>query len=218
LSTATVQYGQKQMDTPPPTRKDLKREAILSVAAEVFFEDGYQAASMSEIAARVGGSKGTLYNYFDSKEALFEAHVRESCGKIGAMIVDFSDDRPVPEVLRQVGERYLDRIYSDFAIRTYQVIVAECRRTPQLARIFFEAGPRVGHDRLAGYFELAMARGELEIADCDEAAWQFFGLCRIHHMEATLGITPKLTSAEAARQVDWAVEMFMMRYGAKPAA
>jgi len=115
------------MDTPPPTRKDLKREAILSVAAEVFFEDGYQAASMSEIAARVGGSKGTLYNYFDSKEALFEAHVRESCGKIGAMIVDFSDDRPVPEVLRQVGERYLDRIYSDFAIRTYQVIVAECR-------------------------------------------------------------------------------------------
>ena len=206
------------MDTALPTRKDLKREAILSVAAEVFFEDGYQAASMSEIAARVGGSKGTLYNYFDSKEALFEAHVRESCGKIGALIVDFSDERPVPEVLRQVGERYFDRIYSDFAIRTFQIIVAECHRTPQLAHIFFEAGPRVGHDRLASYFEIAMARGEVDIADCGEAAWQFLGLCRIHHLEATLGVTPKLTPDEVARQVDWAVETFMMRYAPKSAA
>ena len=206
------------MDTPQQTRKDLKREAILNVAAEVFFEDGYQAASMSEIAARVGGSKGTLYNYFDSKEALFEAHVRESCGKIGAILLDFSDDRPPSEVLRQMGERYLDKIYSDFAIRTFQIIVAECRRTPQLANIFFDAGPRVGHDRLAKYFELAAARGELEIADCGEAAWQFFGLCRTHHLEATLGITPKPTPDEIARQVDWAVETFMMRYGPKSAA
>jgi AcrR family transcriptional regulator len=206
------------MDTPSPTRKDLKREAILNVAAEVFFEDGYQAASMSEIAARVGGSKGTLYNYFDSKEALFEAHVRESCGKIGAMLLDFSDDRPVPEVLTQMGERYLDRIYSDFAIRTFQIIVAECQRTPQLAQIFFEAGPRVGHDRLNKYFQLAVARGELEIDDCSEAAWQFLGLCKIHHLETTLGISPKPSTEQVAHQVKWAVEVFMLRYGAKPAA
>jgi AcrR family transcriptional regulator len=202
------------METASATRKDQKRDAILAVAAEVFFEEGYQATSMSAIAARLGGSKGTLYNYFDSKEALFEAHIRESCGKIAAEILDFSDDRPVPEVLQLLGERYLDRIYSDWSVRTFQIIVAESRRTPELARQFFEAGPMVGHDRLTQYLERAMARGEVKIADCSEAAWQFLGLCRIHHLEAMLEIIPQTSPADIAKQVEWAVEMFMMRYGA----
>ena len=58
-------------------RRDQRREAILEVAREVFTEEGYAAASMSTIAARLGGSKGTLYNYFKSKEELFGAYVRE---------------------------------------------------------------------------------------------------------------------------------------------
>jgi AcrR family transcriptional regulator len=54
-------------------RRDAKRDTIIEVARQVFFEEGYAAASMSTIAARLGGSKGTLYNYFKSKEELFEA-------------------------------------------------------------------------------------------------------------------------------------------------
>jgi len=202
------------METLSANRKDRRREAILQVAAEVFFEEGYQATSMSAIAARLGGSKGTLYNYFDSKEALFEAHIRESCGRIAAEILDFSDDRPVPEVLQRLGERYLDRIYSDWSVRTFQIIVAEAKRTPELARQFFEAGPMVGHDRLTIYLEQAAARGEVKIADRSEAAWQFLGLCRIHHLEVMLGVIPQSSPAETTKQVEWAVEMFMMRYGA----
>jgi AcrR family transcriptional regulator len=202
------------METSSAKRKDQRREAILQVAAEVFFEEGYQATSMSAIAARLGGSKGTLYNYFDSKEALFEAHIRESCGRIAAELLDFSDDRPVPEVLQRFGERYLDRIYSDWSVRTFQIIVAEAKRTPALAEQFFEAGPRVGHDRLTRYLERAEARGEVKIADRGEAAWQFLGLCRIHHLEVMLGVIPQPSPAETAKQVQWAVEMFMMRYAA----
>ena len=127
------------MESPSAKRKDQRREAILQVAAEVFFEEGYQATSMSAIAARLGGSKGTLYNYFDSKEALFEAHIRESCGRIAAEILDFSDDQPVPEVLQRLGERYIERIYSEWSVRTFQIIVAEAKRTPELARQFFAA-------------------------------------------------------------------------------
>jgi hypothetical protein len=72
----------------------------------------------------------------------------------------------------------------------------------------------VGHDRLTQYLERAMARGEVKIADCSEAAWQFLGLCRIHHLEAMLEIIPQTSPADIAKQVEWAVEMFMMRYGA----
>ena len=48
-----------------------RREAILEKALEVFRELGFDRASMSEISKRIGGSKATLYSYFESKEELF---------------------------------------------------------------------------------------------------------------------------------------------------
>ena len=70
------------------TARDRRRDAIIDVAREVFFEEGYAAASMSSIAARLGGSKGTLYNYFRSKDELFEAQVRDGCERLAAGTFD----------------------------------------------------------------------------------------------------------------------------------
>ena len=61
------------------SRSDARRRAILDVASEVFLAQGYAAASMSEIATRLGGSKGTLYNYFRSKEELIGALIADTC-------------------------------------------------------------------------------------------------------------------------------------------
>src|ERR1700761_2914102 len=58
---------------------DDRRKAILAIAREIFLTEGYAAASMSAIAARLGGSKGTLYNYFPSKEGLFAEFMRDQC-------------------------------------------------------------------------------------------------------------------------------------------
>ena len=69
-------------------RRDQRREAILEVARAVFTEEGFAAASMSSIAARLGGSKGTLYNYFKSKEELFAAYVREECARFAEGVFD----------------------------------------------------------------------------------------------------------------------------------
>ena len=59
-------------------RTEEKRDTIVQAASEVFLELGFEGASMSQIAARVGGSKRTLYGYFGSKEDLFLA-VMDSC-------------------------------------------------------------------------------------------------------------------------------------------
>jgi len=48
------------MIEPTTSKRDQRREVILNVAREVFFEEGFSAASMSMIAAPLGGSKGTL--------------------------------------------------------------------------------------------------------------------------------------------------------------
>ena len=50
-----------------------KRQEIIRIATELLEERGYERTSMSEIAARVGGSKATLYAYFHSKEQLLRA-------------------------------------------------------------------------------------------------------------------------------------------------
>jgi AcrR family transcriptional regulator len=201
------------MEALAASRKDQRREAILTVAREVFLEEGYQAASMSAIAARLGGSKATLYTYFPSKEALFEGYIRDQCGRVAADILDFADGQSVRQVLTRFGESYLDHILSPWLVRTFQIIVAEARRTPELARLFFEAGPLVGRERLARYLEEARARGEIEAADCRHAAWQFMALCRVHHMEAVLELDPKPSSDTIAADVASAVEMFVARYG-----
>src|SRR5471030_1490574 len=64
---------------PDLSRSDARRRAILDVASEVFLAQGFAATSMSEIAVRLGGSKGTLYNYFRSKEELFAAIMVDTC-------------------------------------------------------------------------------------------------------------------------------------------
>ena len=60
----------------PRRRKETRPAELLDAALEVFAEKGFAAARMEDIAARAGAAKGTLYLYFPSKEAVFEALVR----------------------------------------------------------------------------------------------------------------------------------------------
>jgi len=206
------------MQPPISTRKDQRRDAILAVASEVFFHEGYAAASMSTIAARLGGSKATLYNYFPSKEALFEAHVRAQCGQFADGVLDLPDEPPVADVLAGLGGRYLDHLLSDWAIRTFQIIVAEARRTPELARIFYDVGPAVGLARLQRYLERAKARGLIDLPDCELAAGQFLSLCRGHrHVACVLNLETRPSDAVIESEVASAVAMFMDRYAVRDA-
>src|ERR1700679_1983442 len=93
-------------------KRDQRREAIMAVAREVFFEVGYAAASMSMIAARLGGSKGTLYNYFKNKEELFEAQVRDVCGHAADRITEATTEEDAAEALQAFGEKYLYHLYN----------------------------------------------------------------------------------------------------------
>src|SRR5271163_2815121 len=94
-------------------KRDRRRELIMSVAREVFFEHGYAAASMSSIAARLGGSKGTLYNYFKNKEELFAAQVRELCGQATDRMLAGTIDGAPADMLRAFGEEYLKHLFAE---------------------------------------------------------------------------------------------------------
>ena len=196
-----------------PTR-DERRETILKVAREVFFEQGYTAASMSTIAARLGGSKGTLYNYFKSKEELFEAQVRERCGEAADRILEVSVEGEPAETLTRLGEQYLGHLYSEETVQMFRILVAEAQRSPELARVFYEVGPARGQQGLQNYLEAANARGRVHIPNCALAAEQFLSLCKGRsHLQFLLNLIPPLTPAQIRLQISQAVTAFMRLYG-----
>ena len=200
-------------------RRDARRVAIIEVARQVFFEEGYAAASMSSIAARLGGSKGTLYNYFKSKEALFEAYIEHACGQWRAWIFDLPDDAAsgaadLQAVLTDLGERFLGHLVTESSIRLLQLVIAEAQRAPELAHIFYDAGPGGGITRLTAFLEAAKAAGRIHPPDCRMAAQQFLSLCRGHlYFRYSLNLIPRPTPVEIKAEVARAVALFLGGYG-----
>ena len=203
-------------DAIPRRDRDARREAILDAAAEVFLEEGFAAASMNAIAARVGGSKGTLYNYFKSKEALFEAHVQRHCAwQQEAMFALLTPDTEIGEALRQFGRGYLSSVFSEFSLRNFRLVIAEAERAPQIGMAFYQAGPQAGVTRLAAHLEQRARTGQLRLADPTAAAHQFLGLCQNRLLKARLcNALPEVTAEMINEEVDGAVDTFLAAFGA----
>ena len=62
---------------PRQRRKEARPAELMAAALELFVEKGFAGTRLEDVAARAGVSKGTLYLYFDSKEALFKAVIQE---------------------------------------------------------------------------------------------------------------------------------------------
>jgi AcrR family transcriptional regulator len=67
-----------------------RERQMIAVAEQMFAERGYQAASMDEIAERVGVSKPMIYEYFGSKEGLFVACIRQARAELLAVTTQSS--------------------------------------------------------------------------------------------------------------------------------
>jgi AcrR family transcriptional regulator len=85
-------------------RKEERTPEILEAALACFGEKGFAATRMDDVAARAGITKGTIYLYFDSKQAVFKALARQSAGAQIAAIAEQvkTSDTPSPELLRFV--------------------------------------------------------------------------------------------------------------------
>lgn len=192
-----------------------KRASILDAAEAVFLEEGFSGASMAAIAARSGCSKGTLYNYFESKDELFLACVARACADFQQAMTSLTSSRAeVRQVLTELGRRYLAFVNSEDIVRRFRMIVAEAERSPELARSFYANGQALGTGRLAEYLGRAMDDGVLRRADRERAAHHFFGLCNNRYTKARLcNFREAPSEAEIEDDVAEAVRVFMAAYG-----
>jgi TetR/AcrR family transcriptional repressor of mexJK operon len=198
--------------------KDDRRKAILDVATDLFMQEGYAAASMSAIAARLGGSKGTLYNYFPSKELLFAALIKEACD--AGDWTTFPPDGPdvdVETVLADTGLKFLNFLLGEKVRNIHRLVISESARFPELGRAFYDNGPRFGIVVMAAWLETQMAAGRLRAVDPERAAVTFLSLCKSEvHQKALWSVEPEPSDAAKAATVQTAVEVFMAAYGPKP--
>jgi AcrR family transcriptional regulator len=204
--------------TRPRLDPDARREAIIDVAQEVFLEEGFAAASMSTIAARLGGSKGTLYNYFKSKDDLFAAYVVRRCQWQDEIFgVSVGDETPT-ETLERLGRGYLTRVLTDFNLRNFRLISAEAERSPEIGRTFYEAGPQKGVERTAELLAGMAAAGVLDLEDPVTAAHQFLGLVQNRYFKARLcNSIPELTNQQIEEEARLATRTFMRAFGIRAA-
>ena len=197
-------------------RTGRKFDQVLEGARQVFLADGFEGASVDDIARAAGVSKATLYSYFSDKRLLFMEVARIEClrqGEEALSIVECSAD-PC-SALKEAGRRMLGFILSDFGQRVFRICVAEADRFPDLGRQFYESGPMVMRARLKGYLATAAERGELKIDDLDLAADQFTELCKADLFPRwVFNIDTSFSQEEIDRVVDGAVTTFMARYGA----
>jgi len=194
-----------------------RRAAILDCAEGVFLDKGFQAASMASIAAILGGSKGTLYNYFPSKEDLFIACVTRRCHILQDQVSSVvSEGHGLEDTLFRIGKRFVELVYSDETIAQYRMIIAEVSRTPELGEAFYLNGPRRGAELIADYFTELRDQGLLNFEDALRTARHFASLCDAMFAKPRYcGAMQVLDSNEVDREVRFAVRAFLAAYGAK---
>lgn len=166
--------------TEPEARKgsDQKRSQILDGARRVFMTAGFEGASMNQIAEVAGVSKGTLYNYFTSKEELFTALILEKVQLVPTVFkpLDFAEG-DAESVLIRFGIGFLSMVLDRPQQDMYRVILSESRKFPELGLAFEGGGPEFGKTFLRGYLLRLKAEGRIDFADEDLAAEQLVSLC-----------------------------------------
>lgn len=150
-------------------RKDDRPGDLLAAALVEFTERGFAATRLDDVAARAGVSKGTLYLYYPSKEALFQAVIRES---LVPMLSDYenslADSEASPAEQLEAFFRDWWRYFGSTQLAGLcKLIVAESSNFPEVARFFQEevVGPEMR--LLGGIIQRGIERGEFRPVDVE---------------------------------------------------
>ena len=120
-----------------------KREAILAAAARSFFEKGFAATSIEQVAADAGVSKVTIYNHFGDKQALFVASVDRECATMRSSL-EFTSlpTGTLRQRLTAIAEAMVAFLTRDEMVQFDRRIAAETERDPTIGEAFLKSAAR----------------------------------------------------------------------------
>ena len=170
-----------------------KRESIIEAAIEEFREQGFLGAKTTRIAKLAGVSSRTLYNHFETKEALFDVVCEIMLARSSVMSpVSYDPSRSLEEQLIDALEKYIGVITNSDSIGLQRIVISEFLRDLERSRRFFAKA--ASHDYpVTKLISEAMDSGALKKADPEYAANQLLGLVKSFFFwpEFLLGEKPK---------------------------
>lgn len=154
-------------------RKEARPGELLAAALELFVEKGYAATRAEEVAHRAGVSKGTLFLYFNSKEELFKAVVRENlAGRFPEWQAEFEAfEGSTPELLRHAMRMWWQRIGATPASGITKLMMSEASNFPELAAFYQNEVIKPGHDLIRRILQRGVSRGEFRPIDLDHGIY-----------------------------------------------
>jgi len=196
-------------------QESAKRRQIIEGARAVFLSQGFDRASMDEIARAAGVSKGTLYVYFNGKQRLFEELIIEDRRAQAEQIIDVDlGDPDIRSVLTRFGVSLCEMMQRPQTIALIRIVIAASGQFPDIGRTLYVSGPGHGIDRISAYFDAQIARGRLSMPDSKLAAAQFLDLCLCRILKPLLfNISGPATRETIETSVASAVDMILMTYG-----
>jgi AcrR family transcriptional regulator len=143
-------------------RPEARPDEILEAALAVFGESGFARAKIEDVARHAGVSKGTVYCYFDSKEALFREMVR---AKVVASLAEAevfvrTYEGSARGLLAELIRRMYRRVRREEMMQLARVVQGELPHFPELARFYFDEVILRARRLIAQVLERGVASGE----------------------------------------------------------
>lgn len=156
---------------PRQRRKEARPAELTAAALELFVEKGFAGTRLDDVAARAGVSKGTLYLYFGSKEALFKAVIQEGIVPIleeGAGLIDgFTGS--TADLLRAMINEWWQRIGNTHLAGVPKLMISEAGNFPELATYYHDAVITRGRDLMRRTLQRGIVSGEFRDVDVETA-------------------------------------------------
>jgi AcrR family transcriptional regulator len=152
-------------------RKEARPGELLNAALDLFVEKGFSATRVEEVAARAGVSKGTLFLYFQSKEDLFKAVVRENiANKFPTWQEEFiTFEGSSSDMLRYALVSWWERIGNTRASGITKLVMSEAQNFPEIAEFYQEEVIKPGNAMIRRILERGVQSGEFRDIDLEQA-------------------------------------------------
>ena len=156
-------------------RKDERPAEILNASLKIFSLKVFAAARLDEVAKAAGVSKGTLYLYFESKEALFKAVVSEyilpQIAKAEEQAEDYQGS--IKELMLNLVENWRCNVLETDISGISKIMMAEASNFPELAEFYLENVIQRSRAFVVSLIELGIERGEFRECEPQHVARSF---------------------------------------------
>jgi AcrR family transcriptional regulator len=156
---------------PKTARGQRTLRQLLDAAAEEFGEKGFHEASISQITQRAGIAIGSFYTYFDSKEEVFTALVRDLSGQVR----DYVAPRMAHQANQLEAERAGQQAFLEFA-RLHKEIYRIIDEAEFVDSAIYREHYTNTAKRIAARLDAALERGEISPGPSEIRAWALMGM------------------------------------------